>query len=130
MSLLNVKRPDVLTRVSEYVPEIITFVEKIIENGFAYRLQDGSVYFDTVAFGNHPNHEYAKLCPWAAGNTKLVEEGEGDLSNVGVSAKKSPSDFALWKASKSGEPAWESPFGMVYFLLLVFKLLGSSWMAH
>ena len=43
---LNVRPPDVLTRVSEYVPEIVTFVEKIIANGAAYEV-DGSVYFDT-----------------------------------------------------------------------------------
>jgi cysteinyl-tRNA synthetase len=104
-------RPDVLTRVSEYVPEIVSFCEKIIENGYAYEL-DGSVYFDTVKFNGTDGHNYAKLAPWSAGNVKLVQEGEGDLS-ANNNGKRCPSDFALWKKSKSGEPFWESPWGKV-----------------
>ena len=49
MDDLNIQRPNVLTRVSEYVPEIVEFVDKIIKNGYAYEF-DGSVYFDTVKF--------------------------------------------------------------------------------
>ena len=45
MKLLNVELPDVITRVSEFVPEIIKYIEKIVENGFAYE-SNGSVYFD------------------------------------------------------------------------------------
>lgn len=51
MKALNVKLPDIITRVSEYVPEVITFIEKIIKNGFAYESQ-GSVYFDTQVTKN------------------------------------------------------------------------------
>lgn len=110
MRALNVRPPDLLTRVSEYVPEIIDFVQGIVKNGFGYE-SSGSVYFDTVAFDRHPDHHYAKLEPWSAGNLKLIEEGEGDLS-LGLSEKRSSSDFALWKKSKPGEPAWDSPWGM------------------
>lgn len=108
MRALNVKAPDLMTRVSEYVPEIVTFVERIIANGFGYE-SNGSVYFDTRAFHAHPNHSYAKLEPWSASNLDLIEEGEGSLSTA--STKRSPSDFALWKSSKPGEPAWDSPWG-------------------
>ena len=45
MRRLNVVLPDCLTRVSEYVPEIVAYIEKIIENGYAYE-SNGSVYFD------------------------------------------------------------------------------------
>jgi hypothetical protein len=45
---------------------------------------------------------------------KLLQEGEGDLSKD-TKGKKNPSDFALWKKSKAGEPAWTSPWGMVCF---------------
>jgi cysteinyl-tRNA synthetase len=74
MKALNVQEPDILTRVSEYVPEIVDYVQKIIDNGYAYEA-DGSVYFDTRKF--HEDQVYAKLAPWNANNLKLVEEGEG-----------------------------------------------------
>nr|KAJ3422186.1 hypothetical protein HK105_000825 [Polyrhizophydium stewartii] len=109
MDALNILRPDVLTRVSEYVPEIITFVERIISNGFAYEL-DGSVYFDTVKFDKSEKHTYAKIEPWSAGNVKLLQEGEGDLA-ADASGKRNAADFALWKKSKPGEPFWDSPWG-------------------
>ncbi|KAJ3125327.1 hypothetical protein HK100_010866 [Physocladia obscura] len=107
MDALNVRRPDVLTRVSEYVPEIISFVEGIIKNGYAYE-NKGSVYFDTPLFDKDPHHHYAKLEPWSASNMKLVQEGEGDLS---TDFGRTKADFALWKSSKPGEPAWDSPWG-------------------
>lgn len=109
MDKLGVKRPDILTRVSEYVPEIVDYTKVIMENGFAYESK-GSIYFDTLTFGSSDKHDYAKLCPWSAGNTKLSQEGEGDLS-VDTDGKRNPSDFALWKAAKAGEPFWESPWG-------------------
>lgn len=110
MRKLNVLPPTVTTRVSEYVPEIVEFVEKIISNGFGYATDDGSVYFDTVKFDSSSKHDYAKNQPWNRGQLDLIKEGEGNLSNSG-SGKKSPNDFALWKASKPGEPRWDSPWG-------------------
>lgn len=109
MELLNVKMPDILTRVSEYVPQIVTFIEKIIANGLAYEA-NGSVYFDVANFDR--SHHYAKLVPEAFGDMKSLNEGEGDLTSSDVQTeKKSPNDFALWKSSKSGEPWWTSPWG-------------------
>jgi cysteinyl-tRNA synthetase len=110
MGRLNVLPPTVTTRVSEYVPDIIEYVDKIIQNGFAYSTQDGSVYFDTVKFENDPNHDYAKLQPWNKGDLSLIEDGEGSLS-LDQATKKNPADFALWKASKPGEPSWPSKWG-------------------
>lgn len=113
MDRLRVLPPDTITRVSEYVPEIVSFVEKIIDNGFAYEA-DGSVWFDVAKFEGAKadgfTHEYAKLQPNSKGNRKLIDEGEGALTaNKG---KRQASDFALWKArSKPGEPAWPSPWG-------------------
>ncbi|XP_051234226.1 cysteine--tRNA ligase, cytoplasmic isoform X1 [Dicentrarchus labrax] len=112
MDALNVLPPDVLTRVSEYVPEIVEFVEKVVSNGYGYE-SNGSVYFDTSKFDACPHHSYAKLVPEAVGDQKALQEGEGDLSISAdrLSEKKSPNDFALWKASKPGEPSWDSPWG-------------------
>lgn len=109
MRSLNVLPADYLTRVSEYVPEIVAYVEKIISNGFAYE-SEGSVYFDVASFDRDPEHQYAKLCPWSAGNSKFFEEGEGSLG-VKLTGKRDPRDFALWKCSKPGEPFWPSPWG-------------------
>lgn len=111
MAELNVLPPDVTTRVSEYVPEIVKFVEDIIKNGYAYATPDGSVYFDTVAFDGSENHDYAKCQPWNKGKLDLINDGEGSLSNFNNGGKKSANDFALWKGSKPGEPAWDSPWG-------------------
>ncbi|TEY86575.1 hypothetical protein BOTCAL_0006g00550 [Botryotinia calthae] len=108
MDALNVMRPDVITRVTTYVPKIAFFVKKIIDKGFAYE-SDGSVYFDIAAFEKAGN-PYARLRPESRNDKALQEEGEGSLSkNLG--GKRGAGDFALWKKSKAGEPSWPSPWG-------------------
>ena len=79
MHRLNVAPADVLTRVSEYVPEIVDYIEKIITNGFAYE-SNGSVYFSVGKFDADGGHHYAKLVPEAVGDESALQEGEGDLS--------------------------------------------------
>ncbi|XP_027204731.2 cysteine--tRNA ligase, cytoplasmic [Dermatophagoides pteronyssinus] len=118
MLALNILPPDCVTRVSEYIPEIIDYIQKIIDNGYAYQ-SNGSVYFDTEKFAQTPKHYYAKLVPEAYGDTKALAEGEGDLSSTtGTTTtanisdeKRNQNDFALWKNSKPGEPWWKSPWG-------------------
>ncbi|XP_075235376.1 cysteine--tRNA ligase, cytoplasmic isoform X2 [Lycorma delicatula] len=106
---LNIQEPNVWCRVSEYIPEIINYIKKIIDNGYAYEA-NGSVYFDVLAFDKKPDHHYAKLVPEAFGDGKSLMTGEGDLIS-GENHKKNPTDFALWKKSKPGEPFWNSPWG-------------------
>ncbi|KAL1411223.1 cysteinyl-tRNA synthetase [Vanrija albida] len=113
MARLRALPPDNITRVSEYVPEIVSFIDGIIKNGFAYEAE-GNVWFDVGKFegaqGDGFRHEYAKLQPNSKGNKKLLDEGEGALT--GNKGKRQSADFALWKArSKPGEPAWPSPWG-------------------
>ncbi|UKZ71232.1 uncharacterized protein TrAtP1_012194 [Trichoderma atroviride] len=92
-----------------YVPQIVRFVEKIVANGFGYACPDGSVYFDIDSF-EKAGHSYSRLEPWNKNDRVLQADGEGSLSK-GKSMKRSENDFALWKASKPGEPAWPSPWG-------------------
>ncbi|KAM3182992.1 hypothetical protein ACTXT7_011227 [Hymenolepis weldensis] len=101
---------DKLTRVSEYIDPIITYILKIIDNGFAYPVESGSVYFNTKKFAETEGHFYAKLVPTAYGDAEKLASGEGDLT-ITDAEKRNFSDFALWKASKPGEPAWPSPWG-------------------
>ncbi|XP_064089686.1 probable cysteine--tRNA ligase, mitochondrial isoform X2 [Macrobrachium nipponense] len=95
MDRLRVLRPSLAPRVTEHVPFIVAFIQKILDNKLAYSVSDGSVYFDTVAFGR-----YGKMTPL---------DGSVDAKESGI--KKSPRDFALWKGAKPGEPYWESPWG-------------------
>jgi len=110
MEQLNVLPPDVLTRVTEYMDDIVTYINDIIVKGLAYE-SNGSVYFAVEEFSSAANHQYCKLCPEQVNNAELLAEGEGKLTQEFTSDKRSPRDFALWKKSKSGEPSWSSPWG-------------------
>ncbi|KAL9092549.1 MAG: hypothetical protein Q9165_004353 [Trypethelium subeluteriae] len=108
MHALNVLDPDVITRATEFVPKMVTFIERIIAKGFAYPTADGSVYFDIAAF-EAEGHPYPRLEPWSRNNSALRADGEGTLANKSA-IKRHDVDFALWKASRPGEPAWPSPW--------------------
>ena len=110
MRALNVMYPNYITRVSEYIPEIIKFIEVIIKKGYAYE-KNGSVYFDIEAY-KKGGHMYAKLVPQDKNqNLEELQEAEGVLSKDNVGEKKNKGDFALWKTSKKDEPFWDSPWG-------------------
>jgi len=113
MAMLGVQLPDLITRVSEYIPEIIAYIEKLIARGVAYP-SGGSVYFNTAAF-EAKGQTYGKLMPEQRGNSDLLAEGEGSLTVN--DEKQHASDFVLWKKKKEHtdgtvEPAWESPWGL------------------
>jgi len=109
MAALNVLPPDAVTRVSDYVPEIIAYIERILTNSYCYEA-NGSVYFDTAAFAK-AGLKYGKLDPSKVGDAELMAEGEGALSGGFEGEKRQVADFVLWKRSKAGEPSWSSPWG-------------------
>ncbi|XP_059541106.1 probable cysteine--tRNA ligase, mitochondrial isoform X3 [Myotis daubentonii] len=97
MAALKVLPPTVYLRVTENIPQIISFIEGIIANGHAYSTARGNVYFDLQSRGD----KYGKLVGVAPG--PVAEPGDSD--------KRHASDFALWKAAKPQEIFWSSPWG-------------------
>lgn len=98
MDRLGVQRPDFVTRVTEYVPECIRFVERLETEGLTY-VSNGSVYFDLKEY--RARFQYNLLRP----QTFQDEDAEG------LGEKRSREDFVLWKASKAGEPVYETKWG-------------------
>ena len=96
---LNVRPATVHPKATENIGEIISIIETLIEKGYAYEVQ-GDVYFSPAKFD-----EYGKLS-----HQPLEDLMSGARINIGE-LKREPMDFALWKSSKPGEPAWESPWG-------------------
>uniref|UniRef100_A0A5B7A8C2 cysteine--tRNA ligase n=1 Tax=Davidia involucrata TaxID=16924 RepID=A0A5B7A8C2_DAVIN len=86
-------------RVSEHIDQIIDMINQIISNDCAYTV-DGNVYFSIDKFPN-----YGRLS-----RRKLEENIPGKRVDVDF-RKQNPADFALWKAAKTGEPSWDSPWG-------------------
>lgn len=96
---LNIKRATTNPRATEYISEIIEFVSGLIEKGYAYEV-NGDVYFRTKKFEGYGQLIGQNLDDLQAGARINVDE-----------RKEDPMDFAIWKAQKPGEPAWECPWG-------------------
>lgn len=99
MELLNVLPADIYPRASGVIPGIIRDVGRLIQQGTAYEA-DGDVYFRVLS-----DPEYGKLSHRRLGEMRAGARVDPD------ERKEHPMDFALWKAAKPGEPAWESPWG-------------------
>jgi cysteinyl-tRNA synthetase len=95
---LGVDQIDSMPKATEHIPGIIQFTQSLIEKGFAYAA-GGDVFFDVAK-----DPGYGKL------SNRRPEEQQGEGGGA-ASKKRSPGDFALWKAAKPGEPAWDSPWG-------------------
>jgi cysteinyl-tRNA synthetase len=81
---------------------MVTYMRRLMDRGYAYEV-DGSVYFDVAAWVAAEGSDYGSL----SGN-RVEEMEQGEADNRG---KRSPQDFALWKAAKPGEPSWPTPWG-------------------
>ncbi|HRY28774.1 MAG TPA: cysteine--tRNA ligase [Elusimicrobiota bacterium] len=99
MDALNVLRAGHYPRVTQHIPQIVKFVERLVANGFAYPVE-GDVYYEVRRF-----ERYGRL------SKRSLDELQSG-ARVGVDERKrDPLDFALWKAAKPGEPSWDSPWG-------------------
>ncbi len=99
MERLNVLPATIYPRATTSMPAIIAFIERLIASEHAY-VAAGDVYFRVARFPDYGKLSGRKLADMLAGARIAVDE-----------AKESPADFALWKAAKPGEPAWDSPWG-------------------
>ncbi len=99
---LNVLPPSVEPRATGHVTQMVTYMRRLMDNGFAYEA-DGSVYFDVQAWVRSEGSDYGSL----SGN-RVEDMEQGETDNRG---KRSQLDFALWKAAKPGEPSWPTPWG-------------------
>ncbi|TAL26215.1 MAG: cysteine--tRNA ligase [Nitrospirae bacterium] len=99
MDRLGVARADMEPKATGHIKEIIDIVKGLIDKGYAYE-SEGSVYFSVDKFSGYGKLSKRDKEDMIAGARVEVDE-----------RKKDPMDFALWKASKEGEPFWESPWG-------------------
>ncbi|MGH7207338.1 MAG: cysteine--tRNA ligase, partial [Nitrospiraceae bacterium] len=99
MKRLGVAPADVEPKATEHIADIIQMIQTLIEKGHAYRL-NGDVYYEVKTYPAYGRLSKRKAEDLLAGARVEVDE-----------RKRSPMDFALWKSSKPGEPAWDSPWG-------------------
>jgi len=122
---LGVRTIDHWPRATECIGDIVALVQRLVNRGAAY-VTDGDVYFDHTQAA-----DYGKL------SGRRVEESlAGTREIAGQEARRHPADFALWKASKPGEPAWDSPWGPgrpgwhIECSAMSIKLLGETFDIH
>jgi len=125
MERLNVRKPTIVPKATEHISEIIGLINRLIEKDVAYAV-GGDVYFDVTKFG-----EYGKLS-----NRSTEEQEAGTRELKSADDKRHSWDFALWKAAKPGEPAWDSPWGQgrpgwhIECSAMSMKYLGETFDIH
>ena len=103
MGRLNIEMPEIIAKATEHIPQMLEYVQKIYENGYAYETSKG-IYFDISKLDRYPVLSNRKLESQLAGARVEVDE-----------EKKSPYDFALWiKAPENHIMKWDSPWGLSY----------------
>jgi cysteinyl-tRNA synthetase len=127
MDRLNVRRPDEMPRATEFIAEMQKLIAELVAAGTAYVVEGQGVYFQVDAFP-----AYGKLS-----RRTLPELLESAGARVDVDERKrSPVDFALWKAAKPGEPTWDSPWGPgrpgwhIECSAMSLEILGESFDIH
>ncbi len=102
MAALNVEKPNDIPHATEYVDQMVAMIGELVGLQRAYATSDG-VYLSITSVDDYGLLAHQKLEDMLAGG--------GDREVLGASEKKHPADFALWKFTKPGEPAWPSPWG-------------------
>ncbi len=124
---LGIDTIDHFPRVSENITEIISLCKLLLDKGFAYAV-DGNLWMDV-----------SKVAHYGQLSRRKLDQMETVRESVGSGGKKSPADFALWKAAKPGEPLWETPWGNgiggrpgwhIECSAMSMKLLGETFDIH
>ena len=124
MDELGIERPTHTPKATEYISEMISLIEILLNKGLAY-VVEGDVYYAVEAFPSYGKLSGRNLADMSAGARVDVDD-----------RKRNPFDFALWKASKEGEPWWESPWGKgrpgwhIECSVMSQKLLGDTFDIH
>ncbi len=124
MNALSIALPTHEPKATEHIPEIITIVQRLVDKGYAYPAH-GDVYFRVNRFSDYLKLSKRHLEDMQAGARVEVDD-----------RKEHPMDFALWKGSKPGEPAWESPWGAgrpgwhIECSAMSMKFLGETFDIH
>jgi len=93
--------PDVMPRATEYIPQMVDLIQKLLAGGFAYRTDEGSIFFKIASWPR-----YGRLARLDPASLRVGERVEADDY-----AKDDVRDFALWKGPKRGEPSWDTAIG-------------------
>ena len=99
---LDVRRPDDVPRATEFIEPMVDLIRELVDSGHAYVIEGEGVYFSVASYTGYGELSGRRLDDLVEGAGARVEVDE---------QKRSPVDFALWKAAKPGEPDWDSPWG-------------------
>ena len=99
MAAIGVMAPDVYSKATDHIPQMVTLIERLVAKGLAYPVE-GDVYFEVARFPAYGRLSGKNIDELVSGARVEVDE-----------RKRDPRDFALWKGAKPGEPAWPSPWG-------------------
>ncbi|PWF99369.1 cysteine--tRNA ligase [Levilactobacillus bambusae] len=125
---LNIKPATTNPRATEHIPEIITFIQDLIEKGYAYEVE-GDVYYRTRKFKPYGELSGQNIDELEAGASQHTADEE-------TARKEDPIDFALWKGAKADEISWESPWGQgrpgwhIECSVMSTELLGNTFDIH
>jgi len=123
----GIKDPDERPKATQYIQEMISIIEELMENGSAYEIEGSGIYFDVSEFEG-----YGALV-----NRSVEELRDSAKARIDADMDKSdPLDFALWKTAKPGEPTWDSPWGLgrpgwhIECVAMSLNLLGEGFDIH
>ncbi len=125
MAQLYLVKPTYEPRATEFIPQIILMIEKLILDEYAYVANNGDVYYDVRRFKNYGCLSHRNI-------DELESGARVEISDI----KRDPLDFVLWKMAKPGEPHWESPWGIgrpgwhIECSAMSTRLLGETFDIH